>query len=321
MKSILFFIFLFTGIVWSQNSGTVAAKKITVAVLPLDAVALTSGSGLNLSGSYGDTTQGGKFTGSGFFRERGEITAFADAATQKVVNAFVNLKRIRVIERTQVEKIIKEQDFMLSDMAQTNESVKMGSLLGAEYIVLGQIQQLSVVTHNDTGWTAFPSDGFIYEGTVELGLRLISVTTGEVIASKNLKGGTGFLYQKTPAEAAYKALGYIEKEVADWLRMAFPAEGIIVEISKQKKGEAKEVVINCGKDLGIRKDDIFKVFYETEVEIDGAMVKKSTDIGKLVVTKVEQDGTFSRCEVDKGGKAIAEKIAAGIRLKAVQVKK
>ncbi len=80
-------------------------------------------------------------------------------------------------------------------------------------------------------------------------------------------------------------------------------------------------MINCGKDLGIRKDDVFKVFYETEVEIDGAMLKKSTDIGKLVVTKVEQDGTFSRCEVDKGGKSIYEKISSGTRLKVVQVKK
>ena len=321
MKLFIIYFFLFSGIVWSQNTGNGTAKKITVAVLPLDAAALTSGSGLNFSGSSADSITGGKLSGPGFFKERSEITAFAEAATQKVVNAFVNLKRMRVIERTQVDKILREQDFILSDLAQTGESAKMGSLLGAEYIVLGEIQQISVVMHNDTGWSAFPSDGSVYEGTVELGLRLISVSSGEVIASKNLKGETGFLYQKTPAEAGYKALSYSEKDLAEWLRHAFPAEGIIFEIKKQKKGEAKEVVINCGKDLGIRKGDIFKVYYETDVEIEGVLVKKSTDIGKLEVMKVEQDGLFSRCDVDKGGKLISEKFAAGIKIKVVQAKK
>lgn len=316
MKFILPFLLMLTGALASQNSND--AKKTTVAVLPLDAIALATQDGAKITLIMTDSSVTREESAPNIFADKAAIASFADAATQKVVNAFLDVKRIRVVERTMMDRILKEQDFQMSDLSEGNEGVKIGSLLGAEYIVAGQLQQVSVAQVEET-WMGATS--FAYTATADINLRVINVSTAEVIASKNFQGATGFLSKPTPSEAAYFALDKVQKDIGEWLRRAFPAEGFIYEIKKAKKGEAKLVVITCGKELGIRKDDAFKVYYETEVDIDGRIVKKSSDIGKLVVKKVEQDGVFSQCEVDKGGKQIAEHFAAGKKLKVVQTKK
>lgn len=303
---------------FGQN-GSASSGKTVVAVLPLDAVALASQGGVKVTTTTTDSSATRTEAAANPFDDRAAIEAFAEAATQKVLGAFVKVKRVRVVERTTLDRILKEQDFQMSDIAQANESARIGQLLGAEYLVTGQLQQVSVVPVYER--YGAPLQDPLYEGTVELNLRLVNVSTGEVTASKDFKSGTGFLYQNSPSEAAYFALNGSEEDVVAWLRRAFPAQGSIFEIRKEKKGEAKEVVITCGKDMGVKKDDVFTVYYEMEVDVDGRMMMRSTDVGKVTVTKVEQDGVFSRCEVVKGGTKISEKFAAGVKLKVVQAKK
>lgn len=304
---------------WPQNGSTESGGKTVVAVLPLDAVALVSKEGAPITTPATDSGAVRAAAAPNPFADRAAIEAFAEAATQKIVGAFVAVKRVRVVERTTLDRIVKEQDFQMSDLAQANEGARLGQMLGAEFIVTGQLQQVSITPIYEQYGQQLEQP--LYEGTVEMSLRLINVASGEVTANKNVKGYTGFLYQNTPSEAAYFALKSGEEAVVEWLRRAFPAEGSIFEIRKEKKGEAQEVVITCGKDMGVRKDDVFNVYYETEVDVDGRMLKRSTDVGKLTVIKLEQDGVFSRCEVEKGGKKISEKMAAGVKLKVVQTKK
>jgi len=305
---------------WGQAKVSLDSKKLAVAVMPLDAVALAARGGTKVTIKVTDSSATREESAPNLFADKAAIDAFADAATQKVVNAFVKVKRIRVVERTMLDKILKEQNFQMTDLAQANQGARIGELLGAEFIVQGQLQQASVTQITEDIWGK-PINEPQFSGTVELTLRLIDVSSGEVTSSKDFKGATGFLYQKSPSEAAYVALNDAEKSIGEWLRNAFPAQGIIFEIRKEKKGEAKEVVITCGKDLGIKKDDVFKVMTETEVEIDGKKLKRTSDVGKLVVTKLEEDGNFARCDVDKGGKDISTKFAAGTRLVVVQTKK
>lgn len=304
---------------WSQSGSNESGGKTVVAVLPLDAVALASSEGVKITITSTDSSVTSATAAPNPFADRAAIEAFAEAATQKIVGAFVAVKRVRVVERTTLDRIVKEQDFQMSDLAQANEGTRLGQMLGAEFIVTGQLQQVSITPIYERYGERLEQP--LYEGTVEMSLRLINVASGEVTANKNIRGRTGFLYQNTPSEAAYFALKSGEEDVVEWLRRAFPAEGSIFEIRKAKNGEAQEVVITCGKDMGVRKDDVFNVYYETEVDVDGRLLKRSTDVGKLTVIKLEQDGIFSRCEVEKGGKKISEKMAAGVKLKVVQVKK
>lgn len=304
MKIILILMMIVYPQLWSQDKVGMDTKKTAVAVLPMDAIVLNASA-----------------DSSGFLQDKASVGAFAESATQKIVSALVSLKRVRVIERTALDAILKEQDFQLGDFSKTDGGVKIGELLGAEYVAQGQLQQVSVAKVEETDINGQPTIEPAFTATVEFNLRLISVSTGEITASKGFKGSLGFLTRKTPAEAANAALDQAVKNAGEALKLAFPAEGYILEIKKSKKDEAKVVTITCGKNLGVRKNDVFRVFTESDVELEGRIVKRSTDAGRLVVVKLEQDGLFATCEVDKGGKLIADKFAAGVRLKIVQVKK
>ncbi len=290
--------------VCAQGKVGMDTKKTVVAVLPMDAIVLNT---------TGDS--------SGLFQDKTSVGAFAESATQKIVTALVNTKRVKVIERSALDAILKEQDFQLGDFSKTDGSVKIGELAGAEYILQGQLQQVSVSPVTETDVHGQPTNEPAFTATVEFNLRLISVSTGEITASKGFSGSLGFMTRKTPAEAANTALDYAVQKAGETLKLAFPAEGYILEIKKGKKGEIKAVTITCGKDLGVKKEDVFRVYMETDVELEGRTVKRSTDVGKVAVVKLEQDGLFATCEVEKGEKQIAEKFAAGVKLKVVQVKK
>lgn len=312
MKSFLSLMLILCGHAFSQNKVGMDTKKTVVAVLPFEAVIV------NAAGTAAGDNSG---SGSDLFGDKPSVEAFAESATQEIVSAMVSIKRVRVVERAALDGVLKEQDFQLGDFSKTDGSVKIGELLGAEYVAQGQLQQVSVTPVEEKDLNGQPTNEPAFTATVDINLRLINVSTGEITASKGFQGSLGFLTRKTPAEAANAALDRAVKKVHEMLRYTFPAEGSIYEIKKAKKGEAMEVIVTCGKDLGIKKDDVFRVYVETEVEVEGRMVKRSSDVGKLVVTKLEQDGVFSICDVEKGGKKIAEKFASGSKLKVVQVKK
>jgi curli biogenesis system outer membrane secretion channel CsgG len=62
--------------------------------------------------------------------DREGVEAFAEAATQKVVNAFVAMKRFIVVERAAIDKILQEQNFQMGDLTDPNTAANFGRLLG-----------------------------------------------------------------------------------------------------------------------------------------------------------------------------------------------
>lgn len=294
--SLFFFASFSATLIFAQEK----ESKISVAVLPPDVTKIIS----NAS------------TGSS------DINMITDALTQKIVSKLVGLKRIAVVERTAMDKILKEQDFQMSDLAAENTQVRLGQMMGADFLVILQIYQAqtTTVTQTEEEKQTWGDRGTQYNGLLEYGIRLVQVSTGEVTSTKNLKGDTGFLTYTTTTEALSNALNMSSDKLNDWLKTAFPVSGKIYEIKKEKKGEALSVAITCGSADGIRKNDVFTVIEYTEVELDGKKVNRSKDIGKIKVTKTESDGLFSTCEVIKGGKTISTKIKAGSKLDVILVK-
>lgn len=70
----------------------------------------------------------------------------------------------------------------------------------------------------------------------------------------------------------------------------------------------------------MRKNDLFKVYTETDVEIERRIVKRSSDVSKLFVNKLGPNGLFfQKCNVAKEANKISETFAAGTKLKAIQI--
>jgi len=80
-----------------------------------------------------------------------------------VENAFVNVGKVRVVERKYVEEILDEYKFQSSSLIDEETAIEIGKLSGAEIIVLGSINRVG--------------------GTFYLNIKLIDVKTAEIIGS------------------------------------------------------------------------------------------------------------------------------------------
>ncbi len=80
-----------------------------------------------------------------------------------IENAFVNVGKVRVVDRENIAKIVKEYEFQGSDLTDESTAVEIGKLSGADIIVIGSISYV----------------GEIYY----LNIKLISVETAEIIGS------------------------------------------------------------------------------------------------------------------------------------------
>jgi Ca2+-binding EF-hand superfamily protein/ketosteroid isomerase-like protein len=80
-----------------------------------------------------------------------------------IENAFVNVGKVRVVDRQNIAKIVKEYEFQASELTDETTAVKIGRLSGADIIVIGSISYVGEQYY--------------------LNIKLIAVETGEIIGS------------------------------------------------------------------------------------------------------------------------------------------
>lgn len=247
------------------------------------------------------------------------VKAFAEAATQKIINAFVDLKRFDVLDRTAVEAILKEQDFQMSDAVDFETGVELGAIKGAEIICVGQLQNVTTVPHYDKK----KGDLMGYSGSVEMQIKITDVSTGSVVLSEDVKGDTKMSqsglfslvekFENSPSKAAFEALNDAENRIKKELRQAYPVEGKIVEVMKSKKGKEK-FLVSLGSEIGVKDGMKLLVIEQTMIEVDGKNFPREKEVGVLQVTKVSTDGIFSEAKAKDGGSDIIKKLDAGVDL-------
>ena len=87
-----------------------------------------------------------------------------------IENAFVNTRRVKVVERNNIESIVEEFEFQRTSMTEESTAVEIGKLANAELIV--------------TGAVTFVGESYY------LNIKLIDVESGE-IAGSSLAGADG----------------------------------------------------------------------------------------------------------------------------------
>ena len=314
----LIFSLVLGGTISAQDRASIAGEKQRVAILPMGAVKLAD------SKVFANVSTG--------------VEEFAKAATDKVVNAFTNLKRFQVLDRGTIEQLMKEQDFQMSDMSDGGGSIDMGGFKGADIVCISQLQNVSATEQFQErqkkvgkvkskgskgksksttlyGGTEKVSVGF--SGSVEFQVKITNVSTGEVLLSKDFKGesGSSFFqrYEDSRSKAAFAALNAAESELKKKLKKLFPLEGEIVEIIKAKKG--KELfLISLGKDLGLKEDDKLIVVEKIPMEVQGKQLTREKEVGRIKVKKLTTDGVFAKAAAYKNGSRIVKKIKGGAKL-------
>lgn len=118
----------------------------------------------------------------------------------QLITQLLEAGQFRLIERSALDKIIKEQNFSNSDRADAATAAKIGGLLGVDDIIVGDITSFGTddkhIGAGGGGGTWYGKGGFGGLGLnknktiVEITARIVNVNTGEILASVKGYGET-----------------------------------------------------------------------------------------------------------------------------------
>ncbi|MEG1580744.1 MAG: hypothetical protein RR386_05745 [Bacteroidaceae bacterium] len=243
-----------------------------------------------------------------YFKRSTEVpAAWAEGLRNYVIEGIQKLDRVVLIDvdsqtSLHIEKSRRESDDISTGESNDMSRVSVMKQLGANSIIGGMISSMSAKKET-------MDDGSIYySASIAYSLKIIDSENGTLIGTKTFKHGEGLTdicTGSTPDEAISKASAKAVKAVHEFIDENFKVEGVILEISAEKKGEAKELYINLGSAAGVSENTYFAVFVSRQI----AGKDSRKEIGRLKVKAVEGE-EISLCEVKKGGKEIQDAITA-----------
>lgn len=159
-----------------------------------------------------------------------------------VTNELANNGNFRVVERSKLNPILREQNLAKAGRISKATRAKIGELTGAKYLVLGTVSAYEENTQGTGG--GFSISGIRIGGKndkayMAIDLRVVETTTGEIAYNRTVEarsGGFGFKvglsrgkfsgdlgqYKKTPAGKAIRAAVV---EIVDYLECAMVDKG------------------------------------------------------------------------------------------------
>lgn len=166
------------------------------------------------------------------------------------IEANVSPKRLQLIERSQINKILKEQNFQKTASVDKASTVKLGKLLGVRYLLVGDI--------------------FVLNDALVINSRLIDTETGAIKLSEKKEGKlTQWLFLKTTLAKELSAsisMPFTEPVMLDKEINAAVVTAFSNAISENDKGnfEKAEVLISTTKEF----DPGFKYLEDLKVEVE-----------------------------------------------------
>lgn len=135
-------------------------------------------------------------------KKRVAVVEFEDAArygnnignglSDMLVTALVESDKFIVIERNELDQVMKEQGLGMSGAVTPQSAAKVGQLLGVELIITGSVSEFGT-KENKIGGALSNLSGFNLGVSTEtarsvVDIRLVNTSTGEIIAAKKAEG-------------------------------------------------------------------------------------------------------------------------------------
>ena len=235
------FLALFLTVIFSSNSWS--AGKTRVAVIDFEQKAYQ------------------EFQG----KQIGEIVA------EWLITSLVNTGRFEVVERAQLQKIMKEQQLGMTGMINQETAAKVGELLGVKAIISGSVIQIG--------------------NTYEVNARLISVEDGSILNAERIRG------------VGLDSVEQMMDSLADSIKKDFPLEGYVVMVS------GKRAMIDLGRTNGVEpRMKFFAMRKGAPVRhpITGKMLPgEDIKSGEMVVQNVERESSWAEIVQQEPGVTIS----------------
>jgi len=212
--------------------------------------------------------------------------------TSFLIDALVNARKFDLLEREELRSVIKELNFGESDYADTEKVVRIGQLVGADYMIVPEIRYLQILCETKP----IPYVGgkqISLRCKVATAIRTVNVTTGKIISSNIKEVEKRKRVRETDAQQVVRtaALDLIAdsfresglREAANIVDVAYPIR--IMSIN------GDTVMLNRGTGA-IIVGEMLKVFATGEVMVDPETKEnlgyQEAYIGTIKVTEVDQ---------------------------------
>jgi hypothetical protein len=205
----------------------------------------------------------------------GVSEAVAEFFWTGLIDEFVDNHRFQVVERSRLEEVLDELAFSRTDIVSAETAVEVGSLIGAEYVVMSSISSI--------------------EGVYFLNTRMIEVSTAVTVASSS-------------GEANTKNLVTNAAELARDIATEVPVRGEIVGVI-----DGEGVVIDIGTEDGVEVGMRFTV-YESAESISGLESgREDVSIGKIEVVDAQAHGANCKVTERIGAIGLGDLVEANIK--------
>ena len=198
-------------------------------------------------------------------KQIGEIVA------EWLITSLANTGRFEVVERSQLQKVLKEQQLGISGMINQETAAKVGELLGVKVIVSGSVIQIG--------------------NTYDVNARLISVQDGSIIKAERIRG------------VGLDGVERLMDSLADSFKKEFPLEGYVVMVS------GKRAMIDLGRVNGVEPGMRFFALRKgapVRHPVTGKMLAgEDIRIGEMVVQTVEREASWAEIVLQEPGISIA----------------
>jgi curli biogenesis system outer membrane secretion channel CsgG len=240
-----------------------------------------------------------------------------------LTTTLVKQNKYTVIERTQLEKIMKEQAMGASGAITKQSAAKIGKLLGVEVAIFGAVTEFGYSDEKTNIKAPVPTPFGSRSGGLKLGkktarvgidVRFVNTTTGEIIAAESVAkeeskgdvgvsvGGKGFenetkFDESMVGKATRQAIDEIVKLIGVQMQKV-PWRGRVVKVT------GPTVIINAGSAGGVKVGDELVVYSKGEELIDPetgvSLGSEETEVGKIKVESDMAGGKASKCSVISG---------------------
>lgn len=228
------------------------------------------------------------------------------AAADELVTQLFRTDRFRVIERSQLESILQEQNLGQSGRVDASTAAQIGQVLGVQAILTGSITQFSIERISG-GFAGIGGSYSRAESMIDV--RLIDTNTAEILLADEGQGekrmGGGFFRgagaeREFDAGAAQEALRPAIEEIAvkivdqyDRLAAIQPPTppGAVVGANEG------QIYIDRGDNYGVQVGDRFEVFRVVDeiTDAQGNVLDRITEkVGVVEVTRVLSQSSVCR---------------------------
>lgn len=230
-----------------------------------------------------------------------------------IVQAFVEKGLHDVIDINTLSAVGQEIYRQSGESALNEDNMRRLSeagVKGADWIVTGTLSNYDAVpVKNDKGQLTG------YNGKLNFVFKVTNLKDGTQKGVADIACST-FLSEKTKDAAIMKAVKNAKDKVIKKIKGIFPVVAEIVEITAEKKGAAKTLLIEAGTALGVQKGDQFKICEEKMFRGK----KRIVEIGRIKVVDVQGDD-FAECKVVKGGDKILKDFNAELKIFAEMIER